>query len=52
MMAKMSQGEAIIRPSSKGADHLTLTWKVARGITQHVDVIEKGKTIPLVWGDN
>ena len=50
MMSKMSQGEAIIRPSSKGADHLTLTWKVARGITQHVDIIEKGKDNPFGLG--
>nr|MBE5727272.1 Spt6 [Cucujiformia] len=31
-MATMDQGEVIIRPSSKGADHLTMTWKVADGI--------------------
>jgi transcription elongation factor SPT6 len=43
MMSKMSPGDAIIRPSSKGEDHLTLTWKVHKGIIQHVDIQEKGK---------
>ncbi|KAL1488885.1 hypothetical protein ABEB36_014678 [Hypothenemus hampei] len=43
-MANMDQGEVIIRPSSKGVDHLTITWKVADGIYQHIDVKEKGKT--------
>ena len=43
MMSKMNQGDAIIRPSSKGEDHLTLTWKVHKGIIQHVDIMEKGK---------
>lgn len=43
MMSKMNQGDAIIRPSSKGDDHLTLTWKVHKGIIQHVDITEKGK---------
>nr|NVI78463.1 Spt6 [Cucujiformia] len=41
VMATMDQGEVIIRPSSKGADHLTITWKVADGIYQYIDVIEK-----------
>jgi transcription elongation factor SPT6 len=36
-------GEAIIRPSSKGLDHLAVTWKVADNIYQHVDVLEMGK---------
>jgi transcription elongation factor SPT6 len=38
----MDQGEVIIRPSSKGDDHLTVTWKVADGICQHIDK-EEGK---------
>ncbi|XP_045772397.1 transcription elongation factor SPT6 [Maniola jurtina] len=42
-MENMAQGEVIIRPSSKGADHLTVTWKVADGICQHIDVREEGK---------
>ncbi|KAF5296511.1 hypothetical protein FQR65_LT01500 [Abscondita terminalis] len=43
-MANMDQGEVIIRPSSKGSDHLTITWKVADKIYQHIDVKEQGKT--------
>ena len=50
LMTRMSQGDCIIRPSSKGPDHLTLTWKVHKGITQHVDIIEKNKDNPFGLG--
>ncbi|XP_014910255.1 transcription elongation factor SPT6 isoform X2 [Poecilia latipinna] len=43
MMETLDQGDLIIRPSSKGENHLTVTWKVADGIYQHVDVREEGK---------
>uniref|UniRef100_A0A667WNT6 Transcription elongation factor SPT6 n=1 Tax=Myripristis murdjan TaxID=586833 RepID=A0A667WNT6_9TELE len=43
MMESLDQGDLIIRPSSKGENHLTVTWKVADGIYQHVDVREEGK---------
>ncbi|XP_068633718.1 transcription elongation factor SPT6 [Battus philenor] len=43
LMENMAQGEVIVRPSSKGSDHLTVTWKVAEGICQHIDVREEGK---------
>uniref|UniRef100_A0A6B2EJU3 Transcription elongation factor SPT6 n=1 Tax=Phlebotomus kandelakii TaxID=1109342 RepID=A0A6B2EJU3_9DIPT len=43
IMEKMDQGEVIIRPSSKGSDHLTVTWKVTDEIYQHIDVREEGK---------
>ncbi|XP_060803163.1 transcription elongation factor SPT6 [Amyelois transitella] len=43
LMENMVQGEVIVRPSSKGSDHLTVTWKVADGICQHIDVREEGK---------
>ncbi|MGH0177772.1 UNVERIFIED_CONTAM: hypothetical protein FKN15_076140, partial [Acipenser sinensis] len=43
MMETMDQGDVIIRPSSKGENHLTITWKVGEGIYQHVDVREEGK---------
>ncbi|KAK1116660.1 hypothetical protein K0M31_018202 [Melipona bicolor] len=43
LMQTMKQGEATIRPSSKGADHLTVTWKVTNNIYQHIDVKEEGK---------
>ncbi|XP_076452893.1 transcription elongation factor SPT6-like [Babylonia areolata] len=42
-MASMDLGDVVIRPSSKGSDHLTVTWKVADGILQHIDVTEEGK---------
>ncbi|XP_018374692.1 PREDICTED: transcription elongation factor SPT6-like [Trachymyrmex cornetzi] len=43
LMQTMKQSEAIVRPSSKGADHLTVTWKVTDDILQHIDVREEGK---------
>ncbi|KAL1140288.1 hypothetical protein AAG570_000220 [Ranatra chinensis] len=43
LMANMEQGEVIVRPSSKGSDHLTVTWKVSDNIYQHIDVREEGK---------
>ncbi|XP_078047458.1 transcription elongation factor SPT6 isoform X1 [Augochlora pura] len=43
LMQTMKQGEAIVRPSSKGADHLTVTWKVTDDVYQHIDVREEGK---------
>lgn len=43
IMSTLEQGEAIIRPSSKGANHLTVTWKVTDDILQHIDVREEGK---------
>ena len=36
MLADKSVGEAVIRPSSKGVDHIAVTWKVAEGIFQHI----------------
>lgn len=38
-----SRGDAVIRPSSMGPDHIAVTWKVADGIYQHVDVLELDK---------
>ncbi|KAI6213562.1 SH2 domain-containing protein [Aphelenchoides besseyi] len=43
MLSNMSQGEAIIRPSSKSINQLTVTWKVTEGIYQHVPIIEDKK---------
>jgi len=43
LMQTMKQGDAIIRPSSKGADHLTITWKVTDDILQHIDIREERK---------
>uniref|UniRef100_A0A1B0BJV8 Transcription elongation factor SPT6 n=1 Tax=Glossina palpalis gambiensis TaxID=67801 RepID=A0A1B0BJV8_9MUSC len=43
IMETMDQGEVVVRPSSKGSDHLTVTWKVTEDIYQHIDVREEGK---------
>lgn len=50
ILADMDQGEAIIRPSSKGSDHLTATWKVCNDIYQHIDVREEGKENAFTLG--
>lgn len=42
-LERMEQGDVIIRPSSKGEQHLTVSWKVGDGVVQHVDVREEGK---------
>jgi transcription elongation factor SPT6 len=36
-------GELVIRPSSKGLDHLAVTWKVSDNVYQHLDVLELNK---------
>jgi transcription elongation factor SPT6 len=35
-LADGNRGDAVIRPSSQGLDHLAITWKVDEGIYQHV----------------
>lgn len=42
-LGSQAPGEVIIRPSSKGNDHLAITWKVADGVYQHIDVLELQK---------
>jgi transcription elongation factor SPT6 len=43
-------GEVVIRPSSLGNDHLAVTWKVADGVFQHVDVLELQKETEFALG--
>jgi len=43
-------GEVIIRPSSKGEDHLTLTWKFADNCLVHLDLREEDKPDKLQLG--
>ncbi|CAM1294071.1 SUPT6H (predicted) [Pycnogonum litorale] len=43
LLIDMDQGEVVVRPSNKGADHLTATWKVHVRINQHIDVKEEDK---------
>lgn len=42
-LANMPRGTAVVRPSSKGNDHLAITWKVYDGVFQHIDVQELDK---------
>lgn len=42
-LGTQSPGDAVIRPSSKGPDHLAVTWKVTDGVYQHIDVLELNK---------
>lgn len=39
-LAPQSVGDCVIRPSSKGLNYLTVTWKVANNIFQHLSVEE------------
>ena len=38
-----ARGDCVIRPSSKGPDHLAVTWKVHENLYQHLDVLELDK---------
>lgn len=42
-LATQPRGAVIVRPSSKGSDHLAVTWKVDDGVYQHMDVLELEK---------
>ena len=42
-LGSQARGDCVIRPSSKGLDHLAVTWKVANGVYQHIDVLELDK---------
>ena len=42
-LGSQGRGEVVIRPSSKGHDHLAVTWKVSDGVYQHIDVLELDK---------
>ncbi|KAJ7063371.1 transcription elongation factor SPT6 [Mycena amicta] len=39
-LEKQQRGDVVIRPSSKGADHIAVTWKVEDQLYQHIDVTE------------
>ena len=42
-LANQGRGDCVIRPSSKGPDHLAVTWKISDGLYQHIDVLELDK---------
>lgn len=35
-LANMQRGDCVVRPSSRGIDHLAVTWKVDDGVYQHI----------------
>ena len=49
-LKSMKQGEALVRPSSKGPDRLTISWKVCDGVYHHIDVRETEKPMPFSLG--
>ena len=49
-LGSQARGDLVIRPSSKGLDHLAVTWKVSDNIYQHIDVLELDKTNQLAGG--
>lgn len=44
------RGDFVIRQSSRGDDHLAITWKLDKDLFQHVDIEEKDKENPLALG--
>ena len=42
-LGSQARGDVVIRPSSKGLDHLAVTWKVSDNVFQHIDVLELDK---------
>jgi transcription elongation factor SPT6 len=49
-LGSQSRGDVVIRPSSKGTDHLAVTWKVADHVYQHIDVLELDKDNEFALG--
>lgn len=44
------RGDFVIRQSSRGDDHLAITWKLDKDLFQHVDILEQEKENPLALG--
>ncbi|TMW63289.1 hypothetical protein Poli38472_002230 [Pythium oligandrum] len=42
-LRKGTEGDVVIRPSTLGSDHLTLTWKMLDGVYRHFDILELNK---------
>ncbi|OMJ76214.1 hypothetical protein SteCoe_24471 [Stentor coeruleus] len=43
-------GECLFRPSSRGQDHITCTWKFYNNVYAHLDIIEEGKPAQNMLG--
>lgn len=50
ILSEASQGEVIIRPSSKGSNLLSLAWKVYDGIHQYITIREERKAYDFSLG--
>ncbi|CDH09002.1 probable Transcription elongation factor SPT6 [Zygosaccharomyces bailii ISA1307] len=44
------RGDFVIRQSSRGDDHLVITWKLDKDLFQHIDIQELEKENPLALG--
>ncbi|KIW08794.1 uncharacterized protein PV09_00728 [Verruconis gallopava] len=49
-LGSQGRGDCVIRPSSKGLDHLAVTWKVSDNVYQHIDVVELDKENEFALG--
>ncbi|KAI8824048.1 SH2 domain-containing protein [Fimicolochytrium jonesii] len=49
-LADKPVGAVVIRPSLKGNDHFSITWKVDEDVFQHVDVLEEKKSSEMDLG--
>lgn len=47
-LAYQPRGSVVIRPSSKGKDHLAVTWKVDDGVYQHIGKCRSSWTVGLL----
>ena len=43
-LADRPRGDCIVRPSTKGNDHISITWKVDEGVFKHIDIKEEDKS--------
>ncbi|KAJ3168283.1 Transcription elongation factor spt6 [Geranomyces variabilis] len=50
-LADKQPGAVVIRPSTKGNDHFSITWKVDEGCFAHVDVVETNKENDMALGE-
>ncbi|KAJ3433139.1 transcription elongation factor spt6 [Anaeramoeba flamelloides] len=49
-LEKGKQGDVVFRPSLKGIDHLTISWKFAESMILHHDIVEEQKPSTISLG--
>lgn len=49
-LRRKERGDFVIRQSSRGDDHLTITWKLDKDLFEHIDIQELEKENPLALG--